>query len=350
MNLEEIKKSEGIGALEEKRPKKIGLLNILLIAFGIILSIGWFLIKSLADVMPLVKLLWPLVIGAIILGIAFAIWKRFAEQAKVLWGIDLFRKISQTVLLIGLAYSPFFYLSYGWLVPKLMKNIGFSYYHTLMIVTAFQLPIAGILYFLVSPIWPEKGKMMRGFLIVSLTGPLVIAYIMYQNPYPFFDHQTGKTQIWVSDSEEKVYYSPGYGIEDGKILRPGTAADVEKFKREEESLRDRIDKLIERPKAEAQVEKSRRLSGIFKLPADGGMIDRDTKNLELSYRKGERIQLQQLNSPPEPLTFVNHNIPSWTRKRRICTSGPATGNGKVELMASGGKAITVQVRIITRRS
>ena len=346
MNLEEIKKSEGIGALEEKRPKKIGLLNILLIAFGIILSIGWFLIKSLADVMPLVKLLWPLVIGAIILGIAFAIWKRFAEQAKVLWGIDLFRKISQTVLLIGLAYSPFFYLSYGWLVPKLMKNIGFSYYHTLMIVTAFQLPIAGILYFLVSPIWPEKGKMMRGFLIVSLTGPLVIAYIMYQS-YWFFDHSTGKNKIWVSDSEEKVYYSPGYGIEDGKILRPGTAADVEKFKREEESLRDRIDKLIERPKAKAQVEKPRRVSGIFKLPADETIVDKDITGQEIWYKEGEFVNFQQLGQAAK-FTVINRREthPTWTTKQERVTSGRTKYSDKVRLKSKGGE-LMVRVTIIS---
>jgi len=100
--------------------------------------------------------------------------------------------------------------------------------------------------------------------------------------------------------------------------------------------------------AEAQAEQPRRLSGIFKLPADGKIIDRDVNGRKLPYRKGEQIQLQQLNLPPEKLTFVNHNIPSWTRRQRIYTSDPATEDGKVELMSPEGKAIAVQVRIIPR--
>ena len=100
-------------------------------------------------------------------------------------------------------------------------------------------------------------------------------------------------------------------------------------------------------KTEIRDRSTHRLSGIFELPANVAIIDRDVNGRELRYYKGERIQLQQLNSPPEPLTFVNHKTPSWTRSQKVCTSGPATEDGKVELMSPERKSITVQVRIIS---
>ncbi len=92
----------------------------------------------------------------------------------------------------------------------------------------------------------------------------------------------------------------------------------------------------------------RRFTAIFQLPV-GKVINQDKKGQRLSYQQRERIQLEQLTSPPQKLTFVNHDIPSWTRCQRICTSGPAAKDGWVELMASGDKEITVRVRIIPHR-
>lgn len=334
--------------------KSVKSLNIIASIIGVVLVVGGTISMILAAVMDLAQLIWPLFIGAIILGIAFAVWKWFAEQAKFLWRIDLFKKISQTVLLACLAYIPLFYLSYSWLVPNLVKSTGLSYYHALILVTLLQTPIAGTVYYLVSPIWPEKGNIYKGFWIISIIGPLAIAYVMYQTPYRLFDHETGESKFYVSDSEERVYHSPGYGLEDGKPLRPGTAEDVAKLKEDRRSLREYINEKINKwfgegaksRKKTDETKLSHHLSGIFKVPASGAITDKDAKGRELRYYKGERIQLRQLNSPPEPLTFINHEIPSWTRSQRICTSGAATGNGKVELMSPEGKSITVQVRVI----
>lgn len=322
-------------------------LNIVLIAFGVILLISWFLIQALATVISLTKLIWPLIAVIIVIGIALAIWKWFAEQVKAFWEIDLLRKIFQTILLVGLVYLPFFYFSYGWLTSKLIGSTGFSYHHTLIIVTILQLPMVGVIYYLVSLIWPERGRAMKGFLIISLIGPLVIAYVMYQNPYWFFDHQTGENKIWVSDTEKRIYYSPGYGIEDGKPLRPGTAEDTRKFKDKKESFRDFIEeKFKKRSKKEARVEQTRRFSGILKLPKDERVVDKDIQGRILYHRKGERLHFVQLTNPPGSFWVVNHCIPSFQIKRRNYITGRAVADGKVELKATGGKAITVQVRII----
>jgi len=327
-------------------------LNIVLITLGIILLIGWFLIKILATVISLTKLIWPFVAVIIVIGIALAIRKWFAEQTKALWEIVLFKKISQAILLAGLAYLPLFYFSYGWLTSKLIENTGFSYHHTLIIVTILQLPIISVLYYLFSRIWPEKGKVMRGFLIITLIGPVVIAYVMYQNPYRFFDRQTGKNKIWVSDTENRIYYSPGYGMEDGKPLRPGTAEDAIKFKKKKKSFRDSIEKKLKKwSKKEAQAGQVRRLSGIFKLPADGKVVSYDMNGRELWYRKGEYVRFQQLSSP-EKFTIINQKIlhPTWSTNRKNVTSGRTQYSDKIQLRAAVKKEVTVQVRIIPCRS
>jgi len=331
------------------------LLNIILAAFGaILIALGmtFLVIPALAAVIPLAELLWPLIAVIIVIGIALAIRKWFAEQAKALWEIVLFKKIFQTILLAGLVYLPLFYLSYGWLTSKLIESTGFSYHHTLIIVTILQLPMVGVLYYLFSLIWPERGRTMKGFLIISLIGPLVITYVMYQNPYRFFDHRTGENKIWVSDTEERIYYSPGYGMEDGKALRPGTARDAEKFKEKKEGFRDFIEEKFKKwSKKEVQAEQVRRLSGVFKLPADGRMVSRDIKGQELWYRKGEYVRFEQLGSPGK-LTIINQKSshPTWSTGRKTVTSSRTKYSDKIRLMAAGEKEIIVQVRIIPPRS
>jgi len=278
-------------------------LNIVLITLGIILLIGWFLIKILATVISLTKLIWPFVAVIIVIGIALAIRKWFAEQTKALWEIVLFKKISQAILLAGLAYLPLFYFSYGWLTSKLIENTGFSYHHTLIIVTILQLPIISVLYYLFSRIWPEKGKVMRGFLIITLIGPVVIAYVMYQNPYRFFDRQTGKNKIWVSDTENRIYYSPGYGMEDGKPLRPGTAEDAIKFKKKKKSFRDSIEKKLKKwSKKEAQAGQVRRLSGTFEV-LSGEIVHTGIPITKRDIQRGAQVQLTQ--DKPRIFWFVN---------------------------------------------
>ena len=96
---------------------------------------------------------------------------------------------------------------------------------------------------------------------------------------------------------------------------------------------------------------SRHLSGIFKLPADGTVVDKDVNGQELWYRKGEYVRFQQLGSP-EKFTVVNERPThqSWTTSRRVVSSGQSKYSDKIQLMAADGKNITVQVRIIPGRS
>jgi hypothetical protein len=269
-------------------------LNIVLIVAGIFLLIGWFLIKALTPIIPLAKLIWPLVIGVIILGSAFSIWRRFSKQVEAFFGIDLVRKISLTVLLAAVAYIPYFYFCYWWLAPKLVQMLGgISYNHALLLVTILQAPMAGTIYYLVSPIWPDRGKISRGFLTISIIGSLVIAYMTYQIPYQFFDHRTGKNRFWVSDTEKRIYYSPGYGIEDGKPLRPGTAEDAKKFK-EKVTIKDFIKPKETRAKCP--------LSGTFEVPA-GEMVY--TGILVTDISKGPFLRLAQVGGKPKTYWFVN---------------------------------------------
>ena len=95
----------------------------------------------------------------------------------------------------------------------------------------------------------------------------------------------------------------------------------------------------------------RQLVGIFKLPANGTIVDKDENGQELWYRKGEYVRFQQLGSPGK-FTVVNKRPAHqcWTSSRRVAPSGRAEYSDKIRLMAARGKEIIVQARIIPSRS
>jgi len=96
------------------------------------------------------------------------------------------------------------------------------------------------------------------------------------------------------------------------------------------------------------IKKSRVLSGIFKLPADGTIIRQDIQGRKLYYKKGERVRFERLTSPPGAYACVNRKIPSWKTKKRVYTSGRAIEDGSVSLMSLEGKILQIKVRIIHR--
>lgn len=150
-------------------------LRIIFIVTGIILIIGWFLFKTVAAVIPLTKLIPPL----IILGIVIGVWIKFTEKVKnflkLLAGIDLVKKLFQTSLLL-LVYIAWFYFSYLVLPPTLSKVSQLSYIHTLIGINFLQIFAVGAGYYLLSSIWKETGKIARGFWIISIVGSLVISF------------------------------------------------------------------------------------------------------------------------------------------------------------------------------
>ena len=92
---------------------------------------------------------------------------------------------------------------------------------------------------------------------------------------------------------------------------------------------------------------SRHLSGIFKLPADGRIVNKDKDGQELWYKKGERVRFRQLGSPGK-FVVINQKIPSLFINRPVYTTGRAHFAKRIELRARGGKEVIVQVRIIRR--
>ena len=192
----------------------------------------------------------PLFLVIIIPVAVFFFYKKFPEKAENFFEKDTVKKIIQTILL-AIAYAMFFWICYSWLTWKLVKITGtISYHQSITIVTILQLSIAGVIYYLFSVIYPTRGQIGKGFTILSLVGPLVIGYVVYQTPYKLFSHTNGDgvssvSQFWVSDSEKRIYYSAGYGIEDGKPLRKGTLLDIKMFKEQNKSLKEQIAEFFE---------------------------------------------------------------------------------------------------------
>ncbi len=127
---------------------------------------------------------------------------------------------------------------------------------------------------------------------------------------------------------------------------------LEQKKREiKELLPKKEPKPKKKPDKDIRLTKSRILSGIFRLPANGKTVSRDTEGRELYYKAGDGISFQQLGSVGK-FIIVNRNRHSKTITRPRF-SGRAVSDKKIELMVpkqKGGKEILVQVQIKPRRT
>lgn len=347
----------------ETKTKKFKLLNIVSIVFGSGLLIGWALYKILSPIISLGGLLWPFLVIAIAIGITFAVLRWFKEQAEIFFGIDLVKKISQSILLGILGYATMFYVSYGLIMPKIVKSLGLvSPYEALFVMTLLQLPIAGVFSYLFSTIWQKEGqkksRTKKGFQIISYVGSIIVLFMIIQNPYQFFNHQTGKSQFWVSDTERKIYYSPGFGIEDGKPLRPGTAKDAKKYKLEYKPPTERIKSFLQEqtqasePKQLSSLAKprtQRHLSGIFRIPPKATVVS-DIYGNKIGFLRNERVILIVTNGSYNDLVWVNKNIPSiQITQKRTFIRGISPGMNHVKLMNNGDKDIFVDIRVKPKR-
>ncbi|MFH1671686.1 MAG: hypothetical protein ABH889_02865 [Candidatus Portnoybacteria bacterium] len=177
--------------------KKIKGIKVLsFIAFLVVMAV-YVVDKTLGTAIWAVKLLWPFIIVAIVLGTVFTVWTWAKEEVKSFFGIDLVKKISLTFLLLVL-YVIYFYICYVVIVPYLREVSGLKSVHVLMSVTFLQIFTIGVLYYLISSFWPQAGKIARGFWIISIIGPLTIAFFHPETRQSLINFITAKkTEIGV---------------------------------------------------------------------------------------------------------------------------------------------------------
>jgi hypothetical protein len=101
--------------------------------------------------------------------------------------------------------------------------------------------------------------------------------------------------------------------------------------------------------AEAQAGPVRQLSGIIYVLPKGIKVTKDINGNEHWHLEGERGNFQQLG-PTGQFTVLNKKISSLVIDQPTYTTGPAISDGKVELMATGGKDVIVELKIIPPRS
>lgn len=186
----------------------------------------------LGPVMGVMMKLWPIWI-MLALGITTLALIQFGgEKVQEILAMPFVAKLGKGLSIASIitVIAIFIYsMMTGWLV----ENWGISQRSAWILLTVF-LPISvGGFWLIFKDILPgDPQTIRRGFFSISFVVIGILAYSYYPNPNEFFDHKEGKAKFWVSDSEEKIYFSPGYGIEDGKQLREGTVKDVEKYRQE----------------------------------------------------------------------------------------------------------------------
>lgn len=284
-----------------------------------------------------------------------------ALGAKVFWR-EYFKEFAAVPVAWGLLHVGFVLV-----LPDVSKEIWTLHWQYLM---AIELCALTLCVFLSKGV-PFAKRISRSLLmliyvLLFIASGYMIGYRLFwgkaaadQDREKYSRLMISRTELMVRDIERNKQNHKAEPL--FKELRRLTENSKRELTKDEEqrvqTLKTSIQKIYEAPIKKSSASRPliykhrrpRRLTAIFELPANGKTINQDRKGQKLSYRKGEQIQLEQLTSPPRKLTFVNRNIPSWTRRQKICTSGPATKDGWVELRASGGEKITVQVRIIPCR-
>ena len=86
------------------------------------------------------------------------------------------------------------------------------------------------------------------------------------------------------------------------------------------------------------------VSAIFNLPADGTIIDRDSKGQRVQYKAGQYTYLKQLTKPGKYI-WINKKTPSWSTSKKSCRSGPATSDGFVRLMSCSGRNMRLEITV-----
>ncbi len=139
-------------------------------------------------------------------------------------------------------YTLFLWLVYGLLAPWLVLSVGVSYRSSWFSVTILSLMVLPAIWYLYDTTgMPGRVESITKARKVIL--PVVLSFFAWwyiNQPDTLFNHQTGEVKFWVAEKESKIYYSPGYSPVTGEELRPGTPADVEKYKKRPliESLRE----------------------------------------------------------------------------------------------------------------
>lgn len=104
-------------------------------------------------------------------------------------------------------------------------------------------------------------------------------------------------------------------------------------------------------KDKKQKKSPRHLSGIMRIPG-GATAGYDVDGKDFLFKLREKVILDVLDGDYKNLLFVNKNIPSERieKKRTVFVGVPPGKINQLRLMNTGNKTITVQVRIIPRRT
>jgi len=126
----------------------------------------------------------------------------------------------------------------------------------------------------------------------------------------------------------------------GNILSPDELRNVKRLKAK---IKEIYPKNNEPKEKGGPIKKVPRVvSAIFKLPANGILVDRDEKGRKFRYKKGHYVYFEQLTSPGE-LVCVNEDS-SWSRKKKNFRSY-ASASGSVKLMSCSGRDMTIRVTV-----
>ena len=97
-------------------------------------------------------------------------------------------------------------------------------------------------------------------------------------------------------------------------------------------------------KTEKKLKTLKTKEAIFNLPADGTIIDRDSKGQRVQYKAGQYTYLKQLTKPGKYI-WINKKTPSWSTSKKSCRSGPATSDGFVRLMSCSGRNMRLEITV-----
>ncbi len=173
----------------------------------LILALLWWIA---GPVITFLKLAWPLILLAIVLGIVIWRWRKTTEEFnKLVKGASenpLISKIFNLLVLTLIYGLALWGLSRG--AGWVQSELGVSNRWAWVIVAILGLPfLVPALWNLYSGILPGDKKAVRAGLIAASFVILVfLGWWYHHQPARLFDEKTGRAQAWYAEKEGKIYY------------------------------------------------------------------------------------------------------------------------------------------------
>ena len=160
---------------------------------------------------------------------------------------------SQAVTAFFMAVGHWIFLKefyYGWFTDYVVATHGTDPRFVLFWQTLGIMVAAAIIYYMVVYVFEVKPNAWKAYALISFFGPILIAGMMYSQPYSFFEHlpkdKDGnpaqdvngnyevRSKFWLLKNEDgdiiDLSYSPGVSESYGKQLVRGTPGDVEQVR------------------------------------------------------------------------------------------------------------------------